>query len=71
MTVAATAPRRPRNAHASEFGTDIDKVLGGSANSNRADLTKGHALTHTRSPRSAIHFRPLGVGEITIRRASA
>ena len=38
-----------------------------SSNSRRADLTKGHALTHsTRLPRRAIHFRPLTVGSITI-----
>jgi hypothetical protein len=38
----------------------------------RADLTKGDALTHsTRSPRRAIHFRPLAVGSIMIRNGTA
>ena len=46
---------------------DHDADAWPSANSRRDDLTKGHALTHsTRSPRRAVHFRPLAVGWITI-----
>ena len=51
---------------------DYDGGRQTSAKSKRADLTKGDALTHsTRSPRRAIHFRPLAVGSIMIRNGTA
>jgi hypothetical protein len=75
MTVAAAAPRRPRNAHSSVFGRHISITEAAgwpSANNKRPDLTKGHAVTHsTRSSRCAVHFRPLAVGLITIRNGAA
>jgi hypothetical protein len=75
MTVAATAPRRPCSADSSVLGRHISITMAAgkpSAKSKRADLTKGDALTHsTRSPRRAIHFRPLAVGSIMIRNGTA
>jgi hypothetical protein len=75
MTVAATAPRRPRSAQSAVLGRHISITVSAgwpSASSRRADLTKGHALTHsTRSRKRAIHFRPLAVGSIKIRSGAA
>jgi hypothetical protein len=70
MTVAATASRRPCSAQSAVLGRRISITASRglpSSNSRRAALTNGDALTHrTRSPRRAAHFRPLGVGSITI-----
>jgi hypothetical protein len=75
MTVAATAPRRPLIAHSAALGRHASITVSAgrpSASSKRADLTKGHTLAHSaRSPRRAIHFRPLAVGLITIRSGAA
>ena len=75
MTVPATAPRRPFSAHSSLFGRHISTTVSAgkpSAKSKRADITKGHALSHsTRSPKRAVHFRPLAVASITIRNGAA
>ena len=73
MTVAATAPRLPRIAHSAALGRHTSTTVSAgqpSASSNRADLTKGHALTHsTRWRKRATHLRPLAVASITIRNA--
>jgi hypothetical protein len=75
ITVAATTPRRPFSAHSSLFGRHISITVSAgkpSAKSKRADITKGHAVTHsTRSPKRAVHFRPLAVASITIRNDAA
>src|SRR4029077_20942316 len=75
MTVAATAPRRPRKAHSSVLARHISSTVSAeypSANNERADLTKGDAVTHsTRSSKRAGHFRPLAVASITIRNGAA
>ena len=75
MTIAATAPSRPFSAHSSLFGRHISITASAgkpSAKSKRADIPMGHAVTHsTRSPKRAVHFRPLAVASITIRNGAA
>ena len=71
MITAATAPRRPRNAHASAWRCHISMMLFGSnpwAISNRDAMTNGDAEMQSLLSLSELtHFRPLAVGAITMR----